>query len=312
MDPWARLPAALGRGAAGLLLVTLAACGDSAKNTTPAATPAEHTHQDEQTVNTSATEAIPTVVITAHEFAFEAPDSIPAGLTRLHLNNTGHEDHHALLMRLNNGVSLDQFLANLQKDDIGEALSLITLVGGPGAVVGGASSDVVENLQPGSYVILCVLAGEDQVPHFVKGMVKPLDVTGTAPAEVTYPPSVATITLRDFAFEAPATLPAGTTTVQVTNAGPQPHEAMVVRLEGVTLDQLKAMIAASEGGPDPSQSGPPPFTSVGGIGPLEQGATGQMTLDLTPGDYALVCFVPDPGTGHAHAELGMVGGFTVQ
>ena len=42
------------------------------------------------------------------------------------------------------------------------------------------------------------------------------------------------------------------------------------------------------------------------------GNSAQTTLNLTPGNYALVCFIPDPATGKSHAALGMIQGFTVK
>ena len=37
-----------------------------------------------------------------------------------------------------------------------------------------------------------------------------------------------------------------------------------------------------------------------------------MTLDLEPGDYAFVCFVPDPASAKPHIALGMIGELTVE
>jgi hypothetical protein len=37
-----------------------------------------------------------------------------------------------------------------------------------------------------------------------------------------------------------------------------------------------------------------------------------MDVDLPAGNYALICFIPDPATGKAHFELGMLGELTVQ
>ena len=299
----------LGSSAVCLLLGLAAGCGDSSKNT-PSATPtaAEHLHAS----NPNDAAAIPLVTITAHDFAFEAPDSIAAGLARLQLNNAGHEDHQALLVRPNDGVSDEAFLALLQEDDINELLSRVTFDGGPTVVMAGGSAEVVQNLQAGHYFLVCVISGEDGVPHFAKGMVKAIDITGPAAATASFPPSQATITLRDFSFDGPATLSAGKTTVQLSNQGSQPHEAGVFRLDGISIEQFKTMLAAPPDEGSTPEAGPPPFSSVGGIGPLVPGGTGQMILDLTPGEYALLCFVPDPASGHAHAELGMVSGFTVQ
>jgi len=37
-----------------------------------------------------------------------------------------------------------------------------------------------------------------------------------------------------------------------------------------------------------------------------------MNLDLAPGRYALICFVPDSASGKPHAALGMIGELEVK
>ena len=62
----------------------------------------------------------------------------------------------------------------------------------------------------------------------------------------------------------------------------------------------------------PAPSGPPPWTDVGGLTGIAAGTTVNMDVDLPAGDYAFICFIPDPATGKAHFELGMLGALTVQ
>src|SRR5439155_21864912 len=54
------------------------------------------------------------VTITATDYAFGAPDTIPAGLTTLRLVNQGKELHHASLVRLGDGKTIADFQAGLQ------------------------------------------------------------------------------------------------------------------------------------------------------------------------------------------------------
>jgi hypothetical protein len=37
-----------------------------------------------------------------------------------------------------------------------------------------------------------------------------------------------------------------------------------------------------------------------------------MTLDLQPGEYVGLCFIPDPASGAPHVHLGMIAAFTVK
>ena len=52
--------------------------------------------------------------------------------------------------------------------------------------------------------------------------------------------------------------------------------------------------------------GPPLFETMGGMQGLNKGAEGYLHLDLTPGDYVMICHIPGPASGKPHAELGMV------
>jgi len=52
--------------------------------------------------------------------------------------------------------------------------------------------------------------------------------------------------------------------------------------------------------------GPPPAEPVGGVVALDKGARASFVADLSPGEYGLICFVPDAKDGKAHVVHGMV------
>jgi hypothetical protein len=245
----------------------------------------------------------PVVDIMASDYAFEAPDVLPAGLVTLRLMNHGQEPHHAQLLRLNDDVTFDQLTAAWQAEG-DAALRLVTVAGGPGALDPLKSGEATLELQPGAYVLACFVASPDGVPHLAKGMLKPLTVAA-APAEPSAPPEVAgTLALRDFAFDLPDRLPAGRVTYKVVNDGPQPHELNVLKLApGATIDDVRAWLA--------NPSTPPPFEAVGGMNGLSRGVDGYLTVDLQPGEYVAICNIPDPASGWAHSRLGMIRAFTV-
>ena len=54
------------------------------------------------------------VTITATDYAFGVPDTIPAGLTTFRLANQGKELHHASLVRLGQGKTVADFQAGLE------------------------------------------------------------------------------------------------------------------------------------------------------------------------------------------------------
>jgi hypothetical protein len=245
----------------------------------------------------------PVVDVMASDYAFEAPDVLPSGLVTVRLMNHGQEPHHAQLLRLNDGVTFDQFATALHTEGEG-ALRMATISGGPGALGPLKSAEVTLDLTTGSYVLACFIASPDGVPHLAKGMLKPLTVTAGAADPSALPEVAGTMTLRDFTFDLPDRLPAGSVTYRVVNDGPQPHELNVLKLApGATVDDVRAWLA--------NPSTPPPFEAVGGMNGLSAGVDGFMTVDLKPGEYVAICNIPDPASGWPHSRLGMIRAFTV-
>jgi hypothetical protein len=247
----------------------------------------------------------PVIDIMASDYAFDAPDTIPSGLVTIRLMNHGQEPHHAQLLRMNDGVSFGEFGAALQSE--GESvLRLTTLTGGAGAPNPSRSDEVTLNLTPGQYAIACFIASADGVPHLAKGMLKPLTVTAVdAQPEIDAPQSAGTLNMRDFSFDIPDTLPAGTNTFTVVNAGPQLHELNILKLApGASIADLQ--------GWQPERGTQPPFEAVGGMNGMSQGESHYMTVNLEPGTYVAICNIPDPASGVPHARLGMVRQFSVQ
>ena len=60
-----------------------------------------------------------------------------------------------------------------------------------------------------------------------------------------------------------------------------------------------------------NRSDPPPAEPLGGLTALATNADGFFTVDLTPGHYALVCFIPDAKDGKPHVVYGMSKEFTI-
>jgi len=257
--------------------------------------------------------SIQDVTITAKEYSFDMPDSLNPGLTKIKLVNAGKQQHTAQLVRLNQGTTPAQVTAALQDEQNPQGIfKIITAAGGVNATPGGKDNEAYANLTPGSYYVLSFGGDENSPPDFAQGMLKAFTVkTGTAP-EVTPPKTSGKVTLADYNFLGVDSLKAGTTTLEVLNGGPQTHEIYVVKLNnGYTADQLKTDMAAEANGGTPP-AGAPPIDDAGGIGALAANTTGYVTLNLTAGNYAFLCFIPDINKGAPHAALGMVKGITVQ
>jgi uncharacterized cupredoxin-like copper-binding protein len=248
------------------------------------------------------------VTVTATDYAFQAPDTIPAGRTTFHLVNKGPDFHHIWLIKLEQGKTLKDLVEATRTP--GPLPKWAVEVGGPNTPVPGGETSATLDLEPGSYVMACVIpAMKDGQPHFMKGMVKDLAVTarrGVEQAGKTDAPAADVVmTLDDYDFRLSAPITAATKSIRMRNVAAQTHEAVIVKLDpGTTVQQF---LAAME-----KPQGPPPGALVGGITGIAKGRTVDLATSFTAGDYALVCFVPDARDGKPHLAHGMVKQFSVK
>jgi hypothetical protein len=121
------------------------------------------------------------------------------------------------------------------------------------------------------------------------------------------PAATDTIRLTDYNFTSGRPLAAGSHTILVQNDGPQPHEIVLLRLNpGKTVRDFGVWATTGR------MQGPPPAMPIGGVTVLERGAGATFTADLSAGDYAFICFVPDAKDGKPHLAHGMVKRFSVK
>ena len=154
---------------------------------------------------------------------------------------------------------------------------------------------------------------------------------GGASAAATVSPPVVEVAARDFAFDAPAEIASGWTTLRFRNLGAQEHFMSFSRLpDDKTLDDYIAEVAAGAFGTamEPYYEGEVELASAletllglipewfgqmvfsGGPGLLAPGLSQDVTVNLEPGNYVLECYVKTPD-GMFHSALGMIAGLTV-
>ena len=249
------------------------------------------------------TRALRTITITTRDFAFEAPDSLEEGPITIRMVNEGRELHHVWLMRLGDGHTIDETFASFKSS--GKLPEWVKEFGGPNAPhpQGGESSTTVV-LEPGNYVMACLIPGADQVPHVMKGMMRPFTVVPAA-VKAAPPKADVVVTLEDFAFTFSRSPKPGKQVIEVQNHGTQSHELVLVKLvPGKTVHDVIASIEDRNA----DQAGVP----IGGVTPMSVGETNWVSVNLEPGNYGLICFIPDQkGDGKPHFMHGMTKEFEV-
>jgi len=188
-------------------------------------------------------------------------------------------------------------LAEFQKwDPAGPPPTDVVVLGGPNAAAPGGTAEVTVDLQPGSYTLVCFIPGPDGKPHMLSGMTRSLTVSqGSGTAAGATPDIVVKLVDYDFQFSTPLTT--GHHVIRIENAGPQIHELVLIKLEpGKTPEDF----AKYDG------KGPPPGMPLNGASPMSTGVSNTVSVDITPGDYALICFVEDSKDRKPHFMHGMV------
>ncbi len=241
------------------------------------------------------------VTVITTDYSFDAPAELPAGLTTFRLVNRGPSLHHVQLVKFGEGKTFDDFMAALKAG--GPPPKWVTMEGGPNPSELGDTSTTTVMLEPGNYGMICFIPGPDGVPHVAKGMVQPLKVTG-AGAAGTEPAADVVMKLVDYDFELSKPLTAGRHTIRIENGGPQEHEVAIVK-----LDAGKGPMDFARWGE--KQVGTAPGTLHGGVSGIMPGDEAFVEVDLTPGEYGLICFVPDSKDGKGHYHHGMAKKVTV-
>lgn len=245
------------------------------------------------------------ITVVATDYAFEAPDTVEAGLVAWRLENRGQAGHHLIIARVPDTLSAADAVARVAAGEEGDWLE--TLGGVEGAPAGGPVDRFITPLEPGTYLLVCVLSNTLGESHAKHGMVRPMVVRADAGSPTVEVTATDTLRLVDFAYGVADTVLPGPVRFRVENRGAQRHHAMLERIpDGMTHEEMLASLASE------SDTPPPGFTSMGGFTSIAPGRHGWFEVDLAPGRYALFCLIPDPASGRLHAELGMVRLFEVR
>jgi len=242
-------------------------------------------------------------------YTYDAPASLKTGWAKVILDNGGKLPHQLNIARVQEGKeeAIKSVLAGPTPDMA--AAFADAFIGGPNNVSGGSAGEAIVDFdKPGTYALLCFIASPpDLEPHLAHGMVEYITVTaGPTPAIAPVLPKVeGEIEMQDFEWFLPDSF-TGKGWYKLTNTADQPHELAVHSLaDGKTAGDAKAYLTSTE-----PPSGPPPFGDRAGAAGLSKTNVSYIRLDLKPGRYVLLCFIPDsPPPAHdlkPHFAHGMV------
>lgn len=248
--------------------------------------------------------------------SFSMPTLVLTGLTEVRFSNGGSQDHMAQFFLLKRGVSESLFVKRLTalfstQDPAKVVVALKALLavasaaGGAESITPGKQQNVIENLRPGHYVVVCFDTTSDGTPHFLRGMTRSFFAVGGGASHAA-PRAAGTVLEFDHQINVPHVITHSKPLLLKVVVRDQTHEFGLLRVpDGTTKQDLLNCFT----GTSCSLKAPP--IDAGGAAAIAPGSTHWVELNLAPGTYAAVCFVPDIKTGMPHALMGMITVFKV-
>ena len=121
-------------------------------------------------------------------------------MVTLKLINKGPEIHHIQLIRLNDGKTFGDFTAALKALKPGAPLpTFVEELAAPNVPAGAEGQEVTQELTAGNYVLACMIPSPDGIPHFAKGMMRPLTVVASTGLTASVPMADVRVTMTDYA-----------------------------------------------------------------------------------------------------------------
>ncbi len=237
--------------------------------------------------------------IVATDAGFEAPDLIPAGLRHIVFENRGSEIHEAMLVKLPDGMTPNDYVTAVKAGSLFPKGALD--YSGPGLTSPGESVEVWVKVDPGNYLIICWNNG-----HAKSTPVHPFTVQ-YAISEDEPPKEDVVLKLVDYRFEFEGNLRKGRQVIRVETPGPSMHEVDFFRLrDGKSVADVNRWRKANG-------RGEPPIDALGGaLDSHDIKRVVWLRRDFTPGRYVLHCEMPVTSDSQTinqqitHADVGMV------
>ena len=219
-----------------LLAITLISC------TAPIVTTIPNT---DQPVDAAVQEATADLSVVHTDSELVVPETIPAGLQRITIENNGEAWHATIIRRLKNEVTMGDFEAAFQENPFG-SLPLTIQLGGPD-LAPGTHSEALFQFEPGDYV---VVDNWTEPPRM-----QPFSVIAGDEVDASPPETTISVEMREHEFVIPATIEAGPQWWAFHNTGEAVHQAGIAKLaQGKSVDDIVAWFD--------TEDGPPPWEDV--------------------------------------------------
>lgn len=305
-----------------LALVLLASC--AAQPLTSGRSPASAGTSPPDPAVTELPAAVQALEIEGTEYAFDirpvGGGALEPGWTKVTFHNRGAEAHQVMFASLKEGVDLAQLAEVAGGDSSGsKAIEFVDMVGGVSYIGPDRTVEAMVDLPEGIVMAMCYVPDGHGIAHALSGMTTMLTVGDPTGSDAATPGSApgtsatvepgepgeagrqvvqGTIEMDADGYHLPSPMPAGWYHVVNRDVGSGGlHELSILGLDQPLgpgkLDRLLSDLATNA---TPSVS----LAALGGMGALSSGFSGYLYLDLEPGHYVAVDFMPDPGDPRPH------------
>jgi hypothetical protein len=263
----------------------------------------------------------PTLELTTDGTSLDVPTELEAGRYHIIFHNQSEMDIDLEVYQLPEDFTNDDLIALFEEAFSGEGPPRIPEVfydivfNGGVSTFAGETGEVVLDLTPGEWTFNLYSFDEESSEDV--NTPTTVNVTGEMP-EVEAPVDIVEIGMGEMYFEVSAEIVAGPQIWQLVSEGQQPHHLILSSVpEGTTVEQIMEL-AASFGPPASPEASPVTAASPAAPSlsfedvqdvfysiPMSGDTTNFVALDVEPGTYAMICFLPAPD-GTPHVMLGMV------
>lgn len=115
------------------------------------------------------------IALGMRDYIYDTDASWPSGVQTLHVANHGREDHQVRIDRLNAGMTLNDWLRAEENTTVGQPVT------GVARMSPGQSAYLPVQLEPGTYVLYCLIPGADTgTLHGEMGMIRAVEVASAS------------------------------------------------------------------------------------------------------------------------------------